>query len=129
MSIKRDAKDLNYDQSESAFHLVPVNLTININNFNNQRGKNQNFDDNSDSTILNGKQQDNTKVNKVSSKSGIDQRYLDNQRIDKTEINLINRSIMKEQETVLPIKDYTKQHYYNNDGLLPHKQQSSGPIL
>ena len=108
MSIKRDAKDLNYDQSESAFHLVPVNLTININNFNNKRAKNQNFDDNSDSTILNGKQQDNSKVNKVSSKSGIDQRYLDNQRIDKTEINLINRSIMKEQETVLPIKDYTK---------------------
>ena len=55
MSIKRDIKDLNYDQSESAFHLVPVNLTININNFNNMNSKKQNNDnDNSDSTILGG---------------------------------------------------------------------------
>lgn len=66
MSIKRDAKDLNYDQSESAFHLVPVNLTININNFNNIKN---NFDnDNSDSTILGGnpKNQENFNKNKVS---------------------------------------------------------------
>lgn len=64
MTINRDPRDQN-DQSDSPFQLFPINLTININNFENGRDsqiqtrRNQGGQNNilaksdSDSTILN----------------------------------------------------------------------------